>query len=140
VEGKDRAIMRVQSIDGSEKPVDSSYGPATLHRNFFYGPADQLGYIGYGGENQFLVVYDGKEDTNRFREILPHNVVISGDGKHVAYSAESGVFKYVVVHDGKPGKEIDSNVADRSLALSHDGSRIGYATRDFGKFKAMIDG
>jgi Tol biopolymer transport system component len=140
VEGRERAIMRVQTIDGSEEPVDSTFGPATLHHNFFYGPADQLGYIGYGGENQFLVVYDGKEDPNRFREILPRNVIVSGDGKHIAYVAESGVFKYTVVHDGKPGKEIDSNVADRSLALSPDGSRLGYATRDFGKFKAVIDG
>lgn len=136
----ERAIMRVQTIDGSEEPVDSTYGPATLHRNFFYGPADQLGYIGYGGENQFLVVYDGKEDPNRFREIEIRNVVISGDGKHIAYVAESGVFKYVVVHDGKPGKESDRNIADRSLALSPDGQRLGYATRDFGKFTAVIDG
>ncbi|MFN0017999.1 MAG: hypothetical protein ACKVP0_07060 [Pirellulaceae bacterium] len=140
VEGKERAIMRVQTINGSEEPVDSSYGPATLHRNFFYGPADQLGYIGYGGENQFLVVYDGKEDPNRFREILPRNVVVSGDGKHIAYVAESGVFEYVVVYDGKAGMESKRNVADRSLALSPDGSRIGYATRDFGKFTAVIDG
>ncbi len=137
---RERAIMREQTIDGSQEPVDRAFGPATLHRNFFYGPAGELGYIGYGGENQFLVVYDGKEDPNRFREIEIRNVVVSGDGKHVAYVAESGVFKYVVVYDGKPGQESDRNVADRSLALSPDGQRIGYATRDFGKFTAVIDG
>lgn len=139
VAGRDRAIMRVQTIDGSEEPVDSTFGPATLIRNFFYGPAGQLGYIGYGGEKQFLIVYDGKEDPNRFREILPRNIVVSGDGKHIAYAAESGVFEYVVVADGKPTKTL-KGVADRSLAISHDGGRVGFATKDFGKFKAVIDG
>ena len=139
VAGRDRAIMRVQTIDGSEEPVDSTFGPATLIRNFFYGPAGQLGYIGYGGEKQFLIVYDGKEDPNRFREILPRNVVVSGDGKHIAYVAESGVFQYVVVKDGKPTDTL-KGIADRSLAISPDGSRVGFATKDFGKFKAVIDG
>ena len=143
VAGRDRTIMREQTIDGSQKPVDRSYGPATLHHNFFYGPAGQLGYIGYGGENQFLVVYDGKEDPNRFREIEIRNVVVSGDGKHVAYVAEPGSFDDVAVIDGKPGKVyggFEGDIIKGSLAISPDGSRHGYAVKKSREAYVVLDG
>jgi Tol biopolymer transport system component len=114
-----------------------------MHRNFFFGPAGQLGYIGYGGENQFLIVYDGKEDPNRFKEIKVRSVVISDDGKHVAYVAEPDSFAGVAVIDGKPGKvygAFEGDIIPGSLGLSPDGSRAGYAVKKSGKAYVVLDG
>jgi Tol biopolymer transport system component len=140
---KTNYMMREQIVDGSQKPVDRAFGPATLHRNFFYGPAGQLGYIGNGGEGQFLIVYDGKEDPNRFREIQIRNVVISDDGKHVAFVAEPASFDSVAVIDGKPGKVyggFEGDIIPGSLELSPDGSRYGYSVKKSGKAYVVIDG
>jgi hypothetical protein len=91
-----------------------------------------LGYIAKSVDDKFFVVYDGREDANRFEEIKLRNVHTSADGKHVAYFAEPQSFRTVAVVDGKVGKVYD-DISEDSLAISADGSRFGYAAKERNK-------
>jgi len=138
VEIDDEYVIREDSVDGSQPRIEHRHGPAMLHQNFFYGPQGQLGYIAKAGGKQ-LIVYNGKEDPNRFEEIIRGTLVLSDDGQHYAYLAEPQSFRNVAVYDGKPGK-IYKDIVEGSLAISPDGSRWGYAVEDFRDYYIVLDG
>ncbi len=137
----DHYEVRETSIDGSQPRVDRKYGPAVLTMNFFYGPEGQLGYVAKDPQNQFFVVYDGKDDGLRYKEL--ENVLLSRDGKHLAYVAEPQSFRDVVVIDGKPSPTyggLESDYVDGTLALSPVGGRSAYAIKKRNSVHAVIDG
>jgi len=103
VEIDDKYRMREDSVDGSEPRIERMHGPATLIGNFFYGPQGQVGYIASADEHQF-VVYEGKDDGHRFKEVDRSSIVISEDGKQIAYVGEPASFADAAVIGGKLGK------------------------------------
>jgi len=131
--------MRSDSVDGSEPSIDRPHAPYKLIDNFFFGPANQLGYIGKARDQKRFVVYDGNEDPQRFEEIDRDDVFVSENGKGMAYVAEPSSFRNVVVHNGKAGKVYDDYM-DGTLAISPDGKHWGYGVELRNQECVVLDG
>lgn len=142
VEIDDKFRMREDSVDGSEPRIERMHGPATLIGNFFYGPQGQVGYIASADEHQF-VVYEGKDDGHRFKEVDRRSIVISGDGKQIAYVGEPATFASAPVIGGELGKTyqgLEGDIIDRSLSISPDGKRSAYSIKSSSKHCVVVDG
>ncbi len=132
-------VMREDSVDGSEPRIERQHGPAKMVDNFFYGPEKQVGYIANSHDHKSFIVYDGQVDPNRLEEIERHNVLVSGNGKHVAYLGEPQSFRGVVVAAGKPGK-VYRDIIDNTLEISPDGLHWGYAVEAGDQNLVVLDG
>ncbi len=137
----DHYEVRESSVDGSQPRIERKHGPALLTMNFFYGPEGQLGYIAKSPERKFFVVYNGKEDSQQFKEV--QSLFLSKDGKHLAYVGEPQSFHEVVVINGKASKEyggLEADYVKGSLTLAPTGGRSVYAIESRIGYRTVIDG
>lgn len=137
-----RVLFR--SIDPQQEVVEPGYRFAAYQNLFFRGPTHSLGYVAAISEREDAVFWNGKQIGERYSDISPDQIAVSGDGQHVAFFAEISPVRLGLVVDGKLVREHNQfdqgRVLENSLVLSFDGRRVAWSAKLNDQEIVYVDG
>jgi hypothetical protein len=132
-EHDDGMVVLIRPVDPGKEVIEPGYRFATYQNHFFRGPGQGLGYIAAFSDREDAFFWNGKQIGERFADIDPGHIAVSGDGHHVAFFAEISPVRLGLVLDGMVVREHNQfdqgRILENSLTLSPNGKRMAWGSR-----------